>query len=307
MGRFRKGRDGKIFRVAWNPINAPEADSGTPRRYPVTPGAPYGDEIRQRQLLYHRTFTFSHEDNAHSFRWQWQGHDKSVLFPLPGTENWIWPYIGDEYRDQTTRLRVAWFTMDEYLEPDYEHETTYSREFWSSLEVLDVSDPATSRVVGRSVTPGPGWDVAWAGGLVCLAHGWLGIGVYRLSGSGEPELVDWVWPWGRVVALAGAHGLLAARKSCGQVLVYQVTGEGLEALARFEATRHVTKLRFQGRFLWVMGLRGTDVYDMGDPAAPVRLARLGAEGLRWAWRTPRGRYAVGLDHGRVMLEEAVER
>ena len=55
-----------------------------------------------------RLFSFDRsDDNHHSFSWQWKDKFRSVQFPAPGQTQGLWRYLGNDYEQGSTVVRVG--------------------------------------------------------------------------------------------------------------------------------------------------------------------------------------------------------
>jgi len=145
------------------------------------------------------------------------------------------------------------------------------------LVVLDLSDPAHPAVRSRAFTAGLGWDVAARGRRVYVAHGILGVGVYRLSERGALTYQGSVIPGGLVRSVAAIRDLVAAARRGGTIHLYRRAG-GLSPAGQVQATGKVSRVRLVGGQLWVLSKKRDrlEIFDVTNPAAPTRLAALTA-------------------------------
>jgi hypothetical protein len=160
------------------------------------------------------------------------------------------------------------------------------------LVVLDLSDPAHPAVRSRAFTAGLGWDVAAHGRRVYIAHGILGVGVYRLSGRGALTYQGSVIPGGLVRSVAASRDLVAAARRGGTIHLYRRAG-GLSPAGQVQATGKVSRVRLVDSQLWVLSKKRDrlEIFDVTNPAAPTRLAALTAGAAEVFRRRLGGPYA----------------
>jgi hypothetical protein len=114
------------------------------------------------------------------------------------------------------------------------------------LQVVDITDPVSPRIVGRVGTPGSGHGVAVAGTHAYVAADWSGLEVFDISDPSRPRIVGNVplmpgWAEGVVVSedyvyiADGGSGLRVLPAQCEPSLPELVAG--LEALPAIEGIR----------------------------------------------------------------------
>jgi hypothetical protein len=132
-------------------------------------------------------------------------------------------------------------------------------------------------VVAQPLLAGLAWDAGSIGRKVFIAHGLLGVGVYELSGQGQPRHQETIWIGGAARTVAARKGLLAAADPEGIVKLF-VLGEDGEVRPAGELRAHgrLDRVRFVGSYLWVRGKDAdwAEVWNVRDPAAPVLLGEV---------------------------------
>ncbi len=144
---------------------------------------------------------------------------------------------------------------------------------------LAVGSDGRLREAARAWTAGLGWDVASWSGRVYVAHGILGVGVYRMADLGHEESLL-SWPPRHVVSVAAGRGRLYAATFSGRLLVRRLGALDDEPV-ELNLGGGLVRIRVVGRHLLVLRASGDlEVYDLTDPEAPVLESRVEAEGWR---------------------------
>jgi hypothetical protein len=140
------------------------------------------------------------------------------------------------------------------------------------LWMVSLQDPTSPVVLGAAPLAGPGADVASEGSTAYVAEGHHGIGVYDLSRPEQIVAVQRLNPGWKIVSVAARRGLVVAGSDHRDLYLYSLE-DGTTLLAQMRSDRKIGRLRFMGDQLWVQDehARWVEVWDLSDPAQPVRL------------------------------------
>ncbi|MFH2010162.1 MAG: hypothetical protein ABI333_26425 [bacterium] len=172
------------------------------------------------------------------------------------------------------------------------------------LKVIDISDPESMRVVGSALTVGLGWDLAVVGRTAYVAHGALGVGVYDLSDPGVPCWTDQLDPGGQIRTVAAREGLLAAGGMKGTIFLYDLSG-GPTSVGQIQAKGQISRIKLVAGQLWLLDKNGdwAEIYDVRDPAAPVKVGELSKDAQLYFNGKLRGSHAYSFHGNRVDVYE----
>jgi len=156
---------------------------------------------------------------------------------------------------------------------------------WNSgLWVVDVSNSARPRTLGRCETPGTAVDVAIAGRYAYVATGYAGLRVVDVSNPAAPREVgcsDAESGWIGGVRVSGRVVYLLVQETywAGQLVVMDLSNPTTPRnLGRCE-TDCPMGVDISGGFAYAIGVYGLEIIDVRWPSSPRVLSRHGLEGM----------------------------
>jgi hypothetical protein len=167
--------------------------------------------------------------------------------------------------------------------------TVYAADDWAGLVILDVANPSAPRMRGAYKTLGQAWGVAVLGSSAVVANQMSGIDVIDVSDPDKPAVAGTYFTEGyaRDVAIAGSLAYVIDQPSGFSVLDLSKGGPPTELSSQQSAQSplivSVSETSAGRRLASLVGGRGSQgsgvqVYDVSDPAAPVRVSTVKTAG-----------------------------
>ena len=149
----------------------------------------------------------------------------------------------------------------------------------AGLAVVDVSNPASARVVGRAATGNYSGNVALSGNYAYVADGYDGLTVFDVSNAASPTKIGGVFfngYWGTDVCVAGGYAYVAAQQAGLKVVDVRIPA--MPTLVRtVMTTDEAFAVAAAGNYVYVVGgFSGgsLDIVDVTNPLMPSRVGSL---------------------------------
>ena len=149
------------------------------------------------------------------------------------------------------------------------------------LVVVDVTDPASMRVLGTGVGAPVSLGVAVSGDTAAVAAGWTGLVLFDVSDPASPRRVGVSSAGAYALAVALSGRVAAVGESVGGVRLVDVSdpSDPVE-LATVDTAGEAGGLAFSGDTLYATDSQeGLVVLDVADPSNPVRLGAVSLPGF----------------------------
>ena len=151
----------------------------------------------------------------------------------------------------------------------------------AGLKIIDISNPATPRIVGSFATPGSAWAVTVVGSYAYVANGVQGVSVVNISNPASPTSVSWIDTLGAAEDITIANGLayVADGNSLQIIDISNPSSPVIRGSQPFATGVSAVEVKVQNNTAYVAGSGGGLItVDVSNPSSPKQLGSVPPSG-----------------------------